>query len=461
MNRCQRLVILGLLHLCLFGCAAADAFKDNGRHWRHKRQPQITAVSADPCEPDGIPYYLPKPLLIVTKNVNYVDGENLGEGRAPAIPDSFANQAEYGSVNASVAATAPVPNPQAAGGGGGESGDEGAPQSGFAEQVANMTGMPMSGALPTGSYSARIVFVPDFTQKYFLRVTGGPGEIRAALNLVNGWMFTGPGPYYQKDSSRAQNMMAFGAALKLGGSGAADVINSIGGLQSAARSAEQSGLGIAPGDVVKFGYEFHHTMAANGEPLTIHDYAEVHVYEQDRATGAWVPVVNSVFADRVYGVNRLSSVSLERSGSDSPPETEDDIIAPANDESESEDDATNQTQGGEPENGAGTGMSRFPANGFEQSSVGPWRAANNEIVSQIQQTGGFSRNSHGVSQGTRIGNDTSRVIPASLFELPSCRENPLTVNIFHNRDTSVELRSNLPSIQQPRETGSPESRVRR
>jgi hypothetical protein len=42
------------------------------------------------------------------------------------------------------------------------------------------------GLAPDCFYTYQIIFVPDLTQKYGLRVTGGAGEIRAAMNLVNG-----------------------------------------------------------------------------------------------------------------------------------------------------------------------------------------------------------------------------------------------------------------------------------
>ena len=83
---------------------------------------------------------------------------------------------------------------------------------------------PSDGLKPDAFYTYHIVFVPDFTQKYGLKIKGGVGEIRAAMNLVNGWQFTGLGPYYMKDSSTAQNTLSAGITANLAASGVADVV---------------------------------------------------------------------------------------------------------------------------------------------------------------------------------------------------------------------------------------------
>ncbi len=50
------------------------------------------------------------------------------------------------------------------------------------------------------------------------------------MNMVNGWMYTGMGPYYMKDSSSAQNAMATGAAAMYAGRGVSSVLDSVGNL---------------------------------------------------------------------------------------------------------------------------------------------------------------------------------------------------------------------------------------
>ena len=82
----------------------------------------------------------------------------------------------------------------------------------------------LDGLKPEAFFTYHIVFVPDMTQKYGLKIKGGAGEIRAAMNLVNGWQFTGLGPYYMKDSSTAQNTLAAGITANLAASGVADAV---------------------------------------------------------------------------------------------------------------------------------------------------------------------------------------------------------------------------------------------
>ena len=80
---------------------------------------------------------------------------------------------------------------------------------------------------PETFYTYQIVFVPDMTQKYGLKVEGGAGELRAAMDLVNGWQFTGLGPFYMKDSSTSQNVLSAGIAANLAARGVGDVIKDI------------------------------------------------------------------------------------------------------------------------------------------------------------------------------------------------------------------------------------------
>ena len=93
---------------------------------------------------------------------------------------------------------------------------------------------PVDGLSPRTFYTYQIVFVPDLTQKYGLQIKGGAGEIRAAMNLVNGWQFTGLGPYYMKDSSTAQDILSAGISTRLGGQAVADVLKGVADLTGGA-----------------------------------------------------------------------------------------------------------------------------------------------------------------------------------------------------------------------------------
>ncbi len=95
LKRNARLFLIGSLCVgqYLTGCA------------KHQARPSITAVGLSPanrCEPHGIPYYLPKPLLVVAKNVRHIDESKVGlTGPAP-IPGGFDNQAAYADIKANV-----------------------------------------------------------------------------------------------------------------------------------------------------------------------------------------------------------------------------------------------------------------------------------------------------------------------------------------------------------------------
>ncbi len=205
---------------------------------KHQPKPTITAVGLSPgnrCEPPGIPYYLPKPLLVIAKNVRHIDESKVGLTGPATIPNGFDNQASYADVKANVTV------PRVGGGVAGVSANKvaAAPLSRNAAGSATSQAHVPAAMLPSGSsdglqpdsfYTYQIVFVPDLSQKYGLQITGGAGEFRAAMNMVNGWMYTGMGPFYLKDSSSAQNAMATGVGAMFAGRGVSDVIDSVGGL---------------------------------------------------------------------------------------------------------------------------------------------------------------------------------------------------------------------------------------
>src|SRR5262249_17651363 len=270
--------------------------------------PSVTAVSLDhycdhkfaffydPCKDhQGIPFYLPKPLLIVAKNFRNIEETKVGLTDSAPIPNYFDDQAKYADLNARTN-FAGLDGVAAAGGSGSAPADASGANafpSGTAKELAtaatarvySSNGAPVSpGAVPSDGlapdtfYTYHIVFVPDMTQKYGLKIKGGVGEIRAAMNLVNGWQFTGLGPFYMKDSSTAQNILAGGISARLGGQAAADILNAsanlakvAGGLQGAAVGADDRNLQA----VSKTLSELRPGMV----PMTLPNFAEIHVYE--------------------------------------------------------------------------------------------------------------------------------------------------------------------------------------
>jgi len=288
---------------CVFGCA--------------KHRASVTAVPLSPwnqCEPEGIPYYLPKPLLVVAKNVRHIDESRVGLTYPAPIPNGFDNQAAYGDIKANV--TNPGDSATAAANTGTEAMT--------AQFDTNKSELPeiwekvspsatiQDGLKPEYFFTYQIIFVPDLTQKYGLRVKGGPGEIRAAMNLVNGWMYTGMGPFYMKDSSTAQNFMAAGVGAMYAGRGAAQVLNELAGLSRGGGAG-----GAAESAPYTDGAEFADRVeriakALQQEKLVqepISNYAEIRIFEpvlHDDGTTSWELVIEQSF-DRQYFSKELDA----------------------------------------------------------------------------------------------------------------------------------------------------------
>ncbi|MBX9585101.1 MAG: hypothetical protein K2X87_32750 [Gemmataceae bacterium] len=315
-------VAVGGLLLSSTGCSP-------GIFWACAR-PEVTAVSLNPCDghlcgkETGVPFYLPKPLLIVSKNFRNVETMTTGLTDSPPIPGAFDDQAKYADVNARTnfvglnPGTAPAPPD----GGGGRQSDP-IPTPGKAYKSAptlHSSGAPVSpgkapadGLAPDTFFTYQVVFVPDMTRRYGLKIRGGPGEIRAAMNLVNGWQFTGIGPFYMKDSATAQNILAQGINNRLTGQAAADVINASADLAKVAGvpgGGLQSGLLGADDARVQRLSEALGALPANTTPLTLVDYAEIHVYEPNVTPDGrmeWCEIVNLRFNRDYLGVKTTTA----------------------------------------------------------------------------------------------------------------------------------------------------------
>lgn len=278
--------------------------------------PSVTAVSLNPeaCGPEcsgfwgvihhcvkqkeeGIPFYLPKPLLIVSKNFRNIEESKVGLTDSAPIPNYFDDQSKYADLNARTNFAGLDGNPGFAPGSG--TAPAQAFPTGDATNLASKSvpqvhsgGAPVSpGAAPTDGlkpeafYTYHIIFVPDLTQKYGLKINGGVGEIRAAMNLVNGWQFTGLGPYYMKDSSTAQNTLAGGITANLAASGVADVVKAAAQLKpgtgTLTSGTQPVGTTPAPAfeSVEKLKALTDAMRQLNPRFLTIPAYAEISIYE--------------------------------------------------------------------------------------------------------------------------------------------------------------------------------------
>jgi hypothetical protein len=284
-----RLSALGFLSALLAGSGCSI-----GGHSACLAPPEISAVSLNPqdgplCGKEtGIPFYLPKPLLIISKNFRNLETPTVGLTDTAPIPGGFDDQSKYADLNARTnfagLNAAGTPATEVAHPASTSTGIKSGPtlHTPGGPPVTPWT-VPGDGLAPETFFTYQIVFVPDMSQKYGLKIRGGPGEIRAAMNLVNGWQFTGIGPFYMKDSATAQNILASGISARLGGQAAADLVNAaanlgkvLGGFQGAA----------IPGDDARVQKAFEvFNMFPGVEkggkivPLELCNYAEIHVYE--------------------------------------------------------------------------------------------------------------------------------------------------------------------------------------
>lgn len=293
---------------------------------KHVEKPHITAVSLDPCnfgQESGIPFYLPKPLLIVSKNFRNIEEARVGLTDSSPIPTTFDDQAKYADVNArtnfqglgdSAAAT------QSGAIGTGSTPSKSAPHVTTAGSAVTPGVVPSDGLAPDTFFTYQIVFVPDLTQKYGLKIRGGAGEIRAAMNLVNGWQFTGLGPYYMKDSSTSQNILSGGIATRLGGQAVADVLSEVNDL------AGTLGAGGTQSGTIGAGHPQVQALARSIEALPqgcdvvpLVDFAEIYVYEASLGPEGrmqWLPIAQHTFNRDFIGVQSsdLASGGLTQSG---------------------------------------------------------------------------------------------------------------------------------------------------
>ncbi|GAA5506173.1 hypothetical protein [Novipirellula caenicola] len=309
--------------------------------YKHQK-PHITARPASPanlCEAPGIPFYLPKPLLVISKNFYHVEDAKVGLTGSAPIPTSFDDQANYAKLDLTGNFSRSGSSSMQGGGSAAADNADMAPFDGVAHNPTlhsdeipsgpDSKSLVNDGLGPHMFFTYEIVFVPDLTQKYTLEINGGPGEIRAAMNLVNGWQFTGLGPYYMKDSSTAQNIMAQGAAMNLGLGGASDVINSVANLKSLAGTGGPVGASDVAAlaeamdraqkdevfDVTQFPMDQWGTKTvfhADGSteivkvPPKIENYAEISVYEASLEGGhmVWTPIAEKQYDREFLGIMR-------------------------------------------------------------------------------------------------------------------------------------------------------------
>ena len=132
------------------------------------------------------------------------------------------------------------------------------------------------------------------------------------MNLVNGWQFTGLGPYYMKDSSAAQNTLASGIAASLAASGVADVVSEVSGL-----SEQLGGRGVggpASRSVTEEQVrEVFQPLQGLSPVGRLEGFAEIHVFEPQLnmldGTVCWVPVTELSFYREYLGLRTTETVA--------------------------------------------------------------------------------------------------------------------------------------------------------
>lgn len=153
----QQVIIICAFSLLLYGCATAPYSVPVSRQ----------AIEQSPGE--GIPYYLPHPYLVVTKNF---EGKTVTESKT-------AKKNEEGKDESVTEATKTEP----------------------AEIDTNRD-----------VYAMQVIYLPDSTQKYALKFKRGWGSYKASINLVDGWKLSGLNA--EGDAKTAETISAIGTAVK-------------------------------------------------------------------------------------------------------------------------------------------------------------------------------------------------------------------------------------------------------
>ncbi|MFA7706612.1 MAG: hypothetical protein WCX91_05890 [Candidatus Omnitrophota bacterium] len=136
----------------------------------------------------GIPYYLPHPYLVVTKNLTFVATEK---------PESTANQAAGKTTTENTNKNSDKnDNP-----------------------TKNDT------ALNKDAYAMQVIYLPDADQKYALYYNRGTGTCDSIVTLVDGWKLAGLNT--KSDAQTAEIIKAVGSALKDTASAATSVATGI------------------------------------------------------------------------------------------------------------------------------------------------------------------------------------------------------------------------------------------
>lgn len=142
----------------------------------------------------GIPYYAPRPYLLVTRNIAVTDealaSAGMGTNEEGAVlagtlkPNGAARAAAAAAGAGALPATSPGGSDAPGGGGGAE------PEGGISSMEDREGGSTVTHAIPT--YAFRVVYLPDLSRQYALQQRGGGfGNTNVKFELEGGWLFKG------------------------------------------------------------------------------------------------------------------------------------------------------------------------------------------------------------------------------------------------------------------------------
>lgn len=141
----------------------------------------------------GIPYYLPHPYLVVTKNLTCVTAVKSESAASQSTDQAAAKKVSDGS--------------------------KGAAQNDAASNKDN--------------YAMQVIYLPDPDQKYALYFDKGTGSYDSAITLVDGWKLAGLN--MKGDAKTAETIQAIGSAIKDTASAAATTFGPFKAVQQAAK----------------------------------------------------------------------------------------------------------------------------------------------------------------------------------------------------------------------------------
>lgn len=121
-------------------------------------------------EKGAIPYYLPRPYLLVTKNF---DGTTTTTKKTKEVKEGEKEKTTTTTESTTIAPADP---------------------------------------LKSDRYSIRVIYLPDLKRKYGLKITDGIGSFESTISLVDGWKLTGVN--VKSDSKTAETIASVGSAVK-------------------------------------------------------------------------------------------------------------------------------------------------------------------------------------------------------------------------------------------------------